>query len=587
MKRKKRNEISLWNIISVMFPKMFKTCPGLFVLSSFTNIVTGISMGVLIWLSQELYDVIINALAGSATRGEVISIALVFGGVTIGSHIVNGLSVFVMRVMFDIIIKQISYDMHKKAARLEPISFENSNIYDQVTKAIQGKNESIGLLFVCFTPFTCHLPLYIFIMYYFYTLKPSFVLMIFLIFVPICVSYINKMKAKAVLVDASAEPKREMEYYRSCIVDRQYFKETRLLGAVGFFYDLYQQALDLYNSLELKYKTKNAKIDFIAKSITLLGYGCVLYMLFTSVLKGNITVGAFAAVLSGIDILFNEMKELVSDDIGENVANLSSIRSLIAFYQLPEEPEATASALLQQNTIHVRDVSFRYPNSEFDVLKNISLDIHPGEKIAIVGANGSGKTTLTKLLLGFYQPTKGRITVGENGESSRDIRLDASAVFQDYKRYKMTLRENISISDTGSQVTDDHILDAVRKADISEKEDLDVNLSVEFGGIDLSGGQWQRIAIARGLYRNHNFIVLDEPTASIDPIEESNIYRKFIDIIQDKAAILVTHRIGAAKIADRIVVIDNGEYVDSGTHQELMNRCEIYSKMYHAQADWY
>ena len=149
----------------------------------------------------------------------------------------------------------------------------------------------------------------------------------------------------------------------------------------------------------------------------------------------------------------------------------------------------------------------------------------------------------------------------------------------------MPLKENIAISNVMKSVDEERIRRICEKTGLVA--DINTKLGVKFGGIDLSGGQWQRIAIARGLYKKHNLIVLDEPTAAIDPLEESAIYEQFKDIVKDNTAVLVTHRIGSAQIADRIIVMSRGSIIDSGTHQELLKRCEEYSNMYYAQADLY
>ena len=237
------------------------------------------------------------------------------------------------------------------------------------------------------------------------------------------------------------------------------------------------------------------------------------------------------------------------------------------------------------------DASFCYPGRDTAAIDGASLSIASGETIAIVGENGAGKSTLVRLLTGLYGPDEGTVTIG--GLDSKKIHPSAvfsgiSGVFQRYQRYKMTLGDNVTISSATGTPDDDNIQGALDKAEFNEDGLLlDSMLSPEFDGIDLSGGQWQRLAIARGLYRSSDFIVLDEPTAAIDPIEETRIYNQFKRLAKDKSAIIVTHRLGSTKLADRIVVMDAGKIVDSGTHDELIARPGKYAEMWMAQAAWY
>ncbi|WP_277408400.1 ATP-binding cassette domain-containing protein [Lacrimispora xylanisolvens] len=196
-----------------------------------------------------------------------------------------------------------------------------------------------------------------------------------------------------------------------------------------------------------------------------------------------------------------------------------------------------------------------------------------------------------RLLTGIYRPLEGRVMVGGLDTAKiapSSLYKGISGVFQKYQRYKMTLEENVAISDNLAKAGLDQAESALREAGFEKgsirMEDM---LSPEFGGIDLSGGQWQRIAIARGLYRVNDFIVLDEPTSAIDPIEETRIYKQFQRLAEGKCAVIVTHRLGFAKLADRVVVLEAGEIVDMGTHDELLSRPGKYADMWEAQAQWY
>jgi len=272
---------------------------------------------------------------------------------------------------------------------------------------------------------------------------------------------------------------------------------------------------------------------------------------------------------------------------------IGAVKSYVQFMQLDEQP-GQAIEIDYSRGINLDNVSFSYPLSERDALSSISLVINPGETIAFVGKNGAGKTTLVRLLMGSLPPSEGQIRVGDTSITDvarKELYQKTSAVFQKFQKYKMSLHDNITISDLESDF-DSKLLDqALAEADIALddtfKDGLETMLSREFDGTDLSGGGWQRVSLARGLYRSSELIILDEPTSAIDPIEETKLYKKFAEISQGKIAVIVTHRLGSAKIADRILLMDSGRICELGTHDELMELDGKYAHMYREQAGWY
>jgi ATP-binding cassette subfamily B protein len=310
----------------------------------------------------------------------------------------------------------------------------------------------------------------------------------------------------------------------------------------------------------------------------------------TSLLGGEITVGAFAAVFGSISLMFGIMNEAFSH-MGEMAKNYGAAQNFVRFMELPERGGVKMAADNSRGIV-MENVSFTYPGAAAKSIDGVSLTIQPGEMIAIVGENGAGKSTLVRLLTGMYKPTEGRViargldTAAADGPS---LFSGLTGVFQKYQRYLMTLGENVTISQPGSgEPADRALADAgVEVAPDTFPDGLDTMLSREFDGVDLSGGQWQRIAIGRGLYRAHDLVVLDEPTAAIDPIEESRIYKQFMNLSKGKTAIIVTHRLGSVKEADKVVVMDKGKIIAAAPHAQLMASCEKYRDMYNAQAKWY
>ena len=245
--------------------------------------------------------------------------------------------------------------------------------------------------------------------------------------------------------------------------------------------------------------------------------------------------------------------------------------------------------------IRFEDVWFTYPGSDHPALAGVSFELGVGEKVALVGENGAGKTTLTKLLLGLYRPDRGRITA--DGADIHEIdpaslRAAMSAMFQQFTRYQLTLAENVALAAPeriGDRRRLEVALEQAGAASIVQglADGADTLLGPDVGGVDLSGGQWQRVAAARAFFREAQVLVLDEPTAALDPLAELALFTRFAELAEGKTALLISHRLGTARLADRVLVLADGTLVESGTHEALQRQEGEYAMLFEAQARWY
>lgn len=386
-------------------------------------------------------------------------------------------------------------------------------------------------------------------------------------------------------------------YLERILTERGAAKEVRVfnLGPIllEWWVYLYWQVADrLFGQRRAQYA-----VDGALSAFSLMGLVAGIGWSAWAVANGGLSAGQFAAMM----VALREVRRGVDGVVGRfgYLANrLLNIADLFIYLDLgPEEAaEGEPVGRLDETPISVSGLSFCYPQTETSAIEGISFTIQPGDRVALVGANGSGKTTLVKLLLGLFQPTAGKVFYGalDLTRASRDELWDqAAAVFQDYTRFAFSLGENIGFGRTGRMGEPEEIARAARQGgadSIAEKlpEGYGTLLTREFsGGTELSGGEWQRVAISRGFMRNAALVVLDEPTASLDPQAEADVFRRFLTMAGGRTTVVVSHRLGSARLCDRILVLEEGRLIENGTHDELLARAGAYAHMWALQAQWY
>ena len=326
-------------------------------------------------------------------------------------------------------------------------------------------------------------------------------------------------------------------------------------------------------------------------------YGYVGIRTISSIFGPQITLGALTMyVTSAITFSSTVIK------FGENIVglwqNIQFLQPYNEFMALKEETKDTSGIPFEGEveTLEFRNVTFTYPKAEKPVLSNVSFSVHKGEKISVVGLNGAGKSTLVKLICRMYQADSGEILV--NGRNIYDYDYLSymnviSAVFQDYKLFNFSIEENISCRETGAD--ENRVNYLVEQVGMKEKiDELPEGIASRFGkeydeeGVELSGGQGQKIAIARALYKKASMVILDEPASALDPIAEAEIYEKFNSLVEDKTAIYISHRMSSSVFCDKILIIDGGTVSDFDTHENLMKKTDsLYYKLFHSQAENY
>ena len=343
-----------------------------------------------------------------------------------------------------------------------------------------------------------------------------------------------------------------------------------------------------YHTHNKKTRTEYIKLNFISMITEfVVAILFILSLLYTAiyvakgVVNGSYTLGYYSMTIAALTMLYANIKKFVKYAVGTNWY----VHVLEAYYEVLLYDERDISCNTNaEAAIRVSGVSYVYPQTKSAALKNIDFKMHPREKVAIVGCNGSGKTTFVSLILGLLQQRCGSITVDAK---------KCTAIFQDFKKYQMTIRQNIEVGVGGRHIDESKINEIIKKVGLQDFVDslpdgIETNLGQLDKGIELSVGQWQRLAIGRLLANETADIwILDEPTAHLDPLAEIEIYNLIFDLAQDKSVLFISHRLGFAKRADRIIVFDEGEIREEGTHEQLMKVDGVYKEMYELQKEWY
>lgn len=393
----------------------------------------------------------------------------------------------------------------------------------------------------------------------------------------------------------TTDEKRRLADLKSLLADKNAMYEMKLFSADRLLVDkwaAYSKALERKNWQEGRCMAFLNVASCVLRAIYFVFMTAVLGYSF---LKGKVSLGQFTAALTNVRSVSGGI-----NSVGNRVSSLFQNAFLLDFYMefeaLPDRGDLGQIDRTLGKDIVFDHVSFRYPGTDREILRNVSFCIREGEHIAFVGENGAGKSTLIKLMLGLYAPTEGRITIG--GAPVRELTAEArrkllAVVFQDYCSYQMTLRENIAFGGMGALEDDGKLLAALEAAGGRElAEDAEKGLDRNLGklaadGQDLSGGQWQRVAMARAFVSDAAWVILDEPTAALDPIAESRMYENFSRIFSQRSVLLISHRLASARLADRILVLDGGHIVQDGNHEELMGQEGLYRIMYSAQSSFY
>ena len=482
----------------------------------------------------------------------------------------------------------------EKTAKLPLISFENSDILDLQSRAKDCvRREILSQIYMSSTVFITNGISIISTILVLSAYSLWFIPISLLSVIPYFIARMIRGKEFYLLKQSQAKKSRRLGYLWSLFTDKKTVKEMRVMGFGNYITERWIETRDEVNEELWHQNIKDGKSLLFCDALKIVGYGLSILLSLLLVLNEIISIGAFGACIAAFKAM-QEAAKFFLIDLGNMPEKIAFANDYFEFLDLPEEYNGKILFSSFEKAITIKNLSFKYPNSEKFILDNISLTIPKGEKTVILGVNGSGKTTLSKLILGLYQPNKGRVYYDDiplHEIERESLYQHVSAISQNFVEYSLTLRENVAISDL-KKISDDLIIaDTIRNVGLGEllnsRDGLEMQMGREFGGVELSGGQWQKLAIARGIFKSSELMILDEPTSALDPIIETEILKQFIEIAKNKTAIIISHRVGLCKLADNIIVMKDGQICGIGTHSSLIKNNGEYQRLYISQEQWY
>ncbi len=566
----------------------------------------GLPVG-LLYVGKLIIDEVV--LLSQSTGGDLSHLWVLVAiemGLAVFSDILGRGIALVDSLLADLFTNETSVRLMRHAARLDLRHFEDAEFYDRLERARRQTTGRIALLSQIFgqgqdliTILTLGAGLVI--------MAPWLIFLLILALVPAFLgeSHFNSLSYS--LMFAFTPERRELDYLRYIGASDETAKEVKIFGLSEFMSERYRKLADKLYEANRRLSTRRAAWGGMLSAVGSIGYYAAYAIIIWRTVSGQFSIGDLTFLAGSFQALRRLLEAMLTrfSTIAERALYL---KDLFDFFDI--EPEIAApniSASGGQTTVRpipdpiregfqFENVSFRYPGTDPWVLKNMTFTLCAGEKLALVGENGTGKTTVTKLLARLYDPTEGRILL--DGHDLRDydpeeLRQHVGVIFQDFVRYHMTAADNLAVGRIEAREDRPRLETAAERSladTVINKLPLgyDQMLGRRFdGGLDLSGGEWQKVALGRAYVREAQLLILDEPTAALDARAEYEVFQRFAELTVGKTAVLISHRFSTVRMADRILVLVDGEVRERGTHEELMALDGHYAELFKLQARGY
>ena len=580
------------------FKEIWKTNKKLFLVSACCRLIGAVLPVIILWIGKIIIDEIILQTKTEVSDLNILwtYVAIEFGLIILSDLVSRAISL-TDGLLGDAYSIDSSVRIIKKTNQINISLLEDAEFYDKLERARTQTTGRVGLMSNALGEVQSLISILTLVAGLIY-FEPYLIILLVLSIIPSFINEIWFSQQQYSLARGWTAERRELDYLRFIGANDKTAKEIKLFGLTDFVVDRFKNLAQEYYELNKKLAVKRSALGFTFNVLgTLSYYGAYVFIIYR-VISGAITLGELTFLSGSFNRLTKNLQEFFSKftRITESALYLKDYFDFLDISIEPNHKEDIPLPETIKEGFEFKNVRFSYPGSDTEILKGISFKMKAGEKLAFVGQNGAGKTTLTKLLLRFYEPTSGEILL----DGVNINRFDKAAyqeffgvIFQDFFKYEFTVKENIAIGDIDEIENQEKIENAaaLSLADEVVKE-LKYGYNQQLGkrfakGQELSGGQWQKVALARAYMKDAKVMILDEPTSALDAKAESEVFDRFIGLTQSKTSVIISHRFSTVRQADRILVLEEGRVLEFGTHQELMNNKSLYAELFTLQAEGY
>lgn len=553
----------------------------------------------MLYIGKEIIDEVIRLMDHRSDSHQYLwTLVAAELALTIISDLLNRFISLFDSLLGDLVANKTSVDLVHHAAKLDLYQFENPVFYDKLERArrqTSGRTVLLSQTLAQIQDIVTLLSLGVGLVVF----NPWLILILIVAVIPSFLGETHFNERTYSLTRSWTPERRELDYLRYLGSSAETAKEVKVFGLENYLAKRFKSLSDEYYMANRKIAISRAGWGYLLSAIGTIAYYFAYIFVLMQTLSGIITIGTMTFLSGSFQRMHGMLQGIMSrfSGIAENALYL---QDLFDFFEiqptiLANETGRTIPVPIKKGIIF-ENVGFKYPDNDFWALRNLSFAIHPGEKLALVGENGAGKTTLVKLLACLYKPTEGRILIDGVDlldYQLADLRANIGIIFQDYIRYEMTVSDNIAVGDITHLEDNEAIENA---ANMSMAHEVVSQLPNKFqqvlgkrfkDGTELSGGQWQKIALARAYMRDAQLIVLDEPTSALDARAEHEVFKRFTGLIQGKMAVLISHRFSTVRMAGRILFLEKGKMIEYGSHDELLSYDGKYAELFQLQAQGY